>query len=302
MFVPFCFSVVVSQLGRHPALADIGHVQVLWRSVVVPLAVAACSLYEQSEFPDAAVQITPPPHYRIWWDVVQSCSGFVLPFEAVTWFTVPPGGLSYRGKSAAGVWFNESNRIVLSQAWQHVGSLVRHEILHALLGVGSHPAEFFERRCADLVACSGECALGVGILPDAIELSADELQVEVNVFPGAPSISLHDGLATIVVHVRNPLDSNAFVPAWQFTTATCPIGYFLVSASRPDRHDAGCSYLDYEIVDQRVYFRPGERRRLVFEVDLKFPDSGGSFEAEFINVSAVVMDRLQWPTAIRIRR
>jgi hypothetical protein len=37
------------------------------------------------------------------------------------------------------------------------GALVRHEMLHDLLGRGDHPAEFFQRRCGAVVYCNAEC-------------------------------------------------------------------------------------------------------------------------------------------------
>lgn len=272
----------------------------LLRSAVLCLGVAACSLFDESEFPDAAVQIMPPSRYRAWWDVVESCSGNVLPFESISWFTVPPGHLDVRGESAAGVWYGDTNRIVIAQGWRDDGPLVRHEMLHALLNTSAHPAEFFQSRCADLVACSGECEVRP-VLPNATEVAAEVLQVSITLFPRAPSVTLHEGWATIVVDVHNPSGGNVFVPFQRFTSVTCPVGYFIVSASRPDRHDAGCAYLDYDVSDLRVYFRPRERRRLVFEADLRAPDSGGSFEDEVINVSAVYLDRIQEPTQLRIR-
>lgn len=225
---------------------------VQWRYVALCIGLASCSLYNDSDFPHAAVQITPPPQYRVWWDVVETCSKYVLPFEAVTWFTVPRGSLSLNGESAAGVWFSDGNRIVIGEGWRDNPALVRHEILHALLGTSSHPRDFFLSSCAGLVICSGECAER-SVLPDAIELSPEMLQVSVVAFPRMPSVTLHDGWATIVVEVRNPLSDNAFVAHERFTSSTCPFGYFIRSALHPERHDAGCASLDYEVSDSRVY-------------------------------------------------
>jgi hypothetical protein len=36
-------------------------------------------------------------------------------------------------------------------------AIVRHEMLHDLLGRGDHPAEYFQRRCAAVVACNEAC-------------------------------------------------------------------------------------------------------------------------------------------------
>ena len=35
--------------------------------------------------------------------------------------------------------------------------VVRHEMLHELLGRGDHPAEYFQRRCGSVVICNEVC-------------------------------------------------------------------------------------------------------------------------------------------------
>ena len=87
----------------------------------------------------------PPPQYRVWWEVVEACSGRRAPFDAVAWFKVPVGELVVRGETAAGAWFVFGNRIAIVDAWLNGDPLVRHEMLHAILETGDHPKEYFQR-------------------------------------------------------------------------------------------------------------------------------------------------------------
>lgn len=69
-------------------------------------------------------------------------------------FTLP----GRRGVFSA-IWYSEGNRIVMVQqeATWNIG--VRHEMLHALLHVGTHPREYFLERCRGVVYCGdGVCS------------------------------------------------------------------------------------------------------------------------------------------------
>ena len=264
------------------------------RSLLVRLALcgvtAACSDVFEPLFPPNAVRVTPPPQYRVWWEVVERCSGYSADFAAVTWHRVPIGeGLTVRGESAAGAWFASGNAIAIGDGWRTVGSLVRHEILHAILRTGTHPREYFREACGDEVMCGRDC-LGAVVLANAIPLAIEQLNVDATLFPRYPSLGRDDGYAAVVVRVRNPYHVNAFVNAHRFSQATCPVGFVITSLSDAQRHDEDCRALRYNASDARVYFKPGEMRHLVFDLNLRSVASG-PFHAEAVVVSAVLMDQ-----------
>jgi hypothetical protein len=262
------------------------------RFLLLPLALcatASCTAVFEPEFPPNAVLVTPPPQYRVWWEVVESCSGHTRSFDAVRWYRVPLGaGLTVDGKSAGGAWFADENSIAIGDGWRTNGSLVRHEILHAILGTGSHPDEYFRGACGDVVLCGRDCREDV-LLPNAIPLAVQQLNVDATLFPRFPSLERDDGKAAVVVRVRNPYSVNAFVNAQHFAQATCPFGFALTSVSDPRRQDEECRPLRYNVADARVYFRPGEIRHLLFNLDLR--NSGGPFRAEAVIVRAILMDQ-----------
>lgn len=270
----------------------------LFSALALCVATAACRDVFEPEFPPNAVLVPAPPQYRVWWEVVESCSGHTADFDAVRWYRVPIGeGLTVKGESAAGAWFAAENSVAIGDGWRAVGPLVRHEILHAILKTGSHPGEYFRDACGDEVACGRDCLEDVA-LPNAIPLAVEQLNVDATLFPKAPSLERDDGKAAVVVRVRNPYGVNAFVNAQHFAQATCPVGFVLTSVSDPVRSDEDCRYLHYNADDARVYFRPYEMRQLVFDLDLR--SGGGPFRAEAVTVSAILMDhrRGAWPTTI----
>lgn len=264
------------------------------RSLLRPLALCAvtatCTGVFEPEFPPNAVLVTPPPQYRIWWEVVESCSGVTRSFDAVSWYRVPIGqGLTVRGESAAGAWFAEENSIAIGDGWRANGSLVRHEILHAILQTGSHPKEFFRDACGDEILCGRDCLDDV-VLPNAIPLAVEQLNVDATLFPRVPSLGRDGGYAVVVVRVRNPYNVNAFVNAHRFAQATCPVGFVMTSIADSRRYDEDCRPLRYNAADTRVYFKPGEIRHVLFDLNLQ-SISSGSFQAEAVIVSAILMDQ-----------
>ena len=271
----------------------------LVRVAVLCLVATACRLGLDEDFPESAAPFVPPPQYRTWWEVVESCSGRSAPFEAVSWFKVPVGELLVRDKTAAGAWFVFRNRIAIANAWTTIGSLVRHEMLHAILETGGHPEGYFRGRCGDVVACSDDCQ-PPSRLDDAVALSPHVFEAEAALYPARPSLTAYGGRMTVVVTMRNPTDRNAYFEfGWQQDTR-CAVGYMISSVADPRRSDIECSWFEASN-DGRTWFRPGETRRMVFEVDLRAPTYGGrAFAAEPVTLSAIVVDNLRGTTALSL--
>jgi hypothetical protein len=110
------------------------------------------------ELPEAAEALTPPASYAEWWQATEQCAGLRGDLSRLTWFDLP-GRTSFVYGSAQynGYWWNGVHWILLAGEKVNDPFIVRHEMLHELLGRGDHPAEYFQRRCAGVVACTESC-------------------------------------------------------------------------------------------------------------------------------------------------
>lgn len=98
-----------------------------------------------------AVPMTPPSSYAKWYAETEACSGLTGRFDRLRWWTAP--GRSFQletGPQADGLW-DASGNIVIASALIHDQHLVRHEMLHDLIGEPGHPAHYFRDRCKGLV-------------------------------------------------------------------------------------------------------------------------------------------------------
>jgi hypothetical protein len=185
--------------------------------VLLLALVAGCESPTAPALPPGAVQFTPPAVYREWWDLTQACSGLSGDLARVTWYHVPgaewiPLG---DGTQVNGSWNPAGNRIVLAAAAELDGSLVRHEMLHALLRSGGHPRAAFIGRCGGTVVCIEQCITEAGPAPapDATaQLVAPEaLQIGVELSSTTPRASVDDGHFRMVIAARNPTPNPVIV-------------------------------------------------------------------------------------------
>jgi hypothetical protein len=113
------------------------------------------------ELPPSARPLAPLAVYADWWRATEECSGASGDLARVRWFVVPESdSFSYRGVRYDGYWWNEVHWITLAAARVQDPTIVRHEMLHDLLSRGDHPPEYFQRRCAAIVACNEDCRTG----------------------------------------------------------------------------------------------------------------------------------------------
>jgi hypothetical protein len=110
------------------------------------------------ELPAMAEALSPPDSFRDWWLATENCAGIQGNLSRITWFVIPGRTSFVYGKGQYdGYWWDNVHWILL--AGDKVGNpfIVRHEMLHELLGRGDHPAEYFQRRCAAVVGCNEAC-------------------------------------------------------------------------------------------------------------------------------------------------
>ncbi len=125
----------------------------IFRFSCLAATVSACALPRAGGAPVAPVErswaVPTLELYQEWWRRTEECSGLKGDMSRVTFYAVdsPSGSISLGREVAHGWWIRDGNRIylpanALSEEW-----LVRHEMLHALLQRGSHPADYFVKRC-----------------------------------------------------------------------------------------------------------------------------------------------------------
>jgi hypothetical protein len=116
-------------------------------------SVAACAVPRAAGAPLAPVEraweVPTLELYSDWWRKTEECSGRKGDMSEVTFYAVdaPTGAIGLNGTVAHGWWVRQGNRIYLPANALGEEWLVRHEMLHALLQRGSHPAGQFVGAC-----------------------------------------------------------------------------------------------------------------------------------------------------------
>lgn len=110
------------------------------------------------ELPAGSERMVPLTRYADWWRDTEDCAGIDGDFSRLSWFDVPGRtSFTYGGVQYDGYWWNGVHWILLAGDKIADSSIVRHEMLHELLGRGDHPALYFQERCAGVVACNETC-------------------------------------------------------------------------------------------------------------------------------------------------
>jgi len=223
------------------------------------LALAACDSPTAVQLPAGAVRFTPPSVYRQWWALTEQCSGRQGSFDAISWYVVPDARTLPGTNRLNGLWYG-TDQIVLTGANDGIsaGDLVRHEMLHALLGPGvnGHPRDMFVVRCAGVVVCVEECLTDAGPAPPpdpAARLESDStLEVTVDVEPDAPGSGTWDGYLMMTVHAHNPAP-------YPIVARRGGFGYHL----RAPGNDVW--YALPVAAPEETRFAPGETKNLIFD-------------------------------------
>ena len=96
--------------------------------------------------PTGDVPLNPPAVYREWWNKTQACSGLTGDFERITWSVIQGSSFACSSGQCAGHW-SEDHHIYLAGDWSMDEMVVRHEMLHDLIGRPGHPAPPFGQGC-----------------------------------------------------------------------------------------------------------------------------------------------------------
>jgi hypothetical protein len=248
-------------------------------SVAVPIALAVLALILRllacavtDPLPAMAQRFTPPSVYGRWWSMTESCSTISASFNVVEWFVVPSAQLfPHEGQDVAGYYDPRHHRIVLAEAGQMDGALVRHEMLHAIIGGRGHPRSQFLGRCGGVVVCPETCIQDAGAppIPGAAlrRVPPESLQVAVQVDPAQPSASRDQGYFDTIVNAINHSPDSVVVMLPPASDAGPPVAF---------RFDwqyklGGLMYDDRALDAQVTIFAPGEVKQRVFDLRVGAP-------------------------------
>jgi hypothetical protein len=116
---------------------------------MLTVPVAGCAVSGKS-LPLGAVPMPAPPVFQEWFERTQECSGLQGTFAALRWFVIPGvSSFQTRDGPAVGMWKKGqgSGSIILAGNLADRELVVRHEMLHSLIGRSGHPSKLFIERC-----------------------------------------------------------------------------------------------------------------------------------------------------------
>lgn len=96
--------------------------------------------------PEGETPFQPPPVYREWWAKTQACSGRKADFSRIRWSLVEGNSFPCKSGKCVGHWQSDG-QIWIASDWADNEMVVRHEILHALIGQPGHPNPPFGAEC-----------------------------------------------------------------------------------------------------------------------------------------------------------
>jgi len=132
------------------------HMPRLARCLALGAAVLSCASPAAPIAPAAladATPLAPPAWYASAYASMERCSGLTGDFARIRWYHVPGSLVSApdAGGYAAAVTYPSLHTIVIADFYANDTFVVRHEVMHDLANVTSHPPEWFDGRCGDLM-------------------------------------------------------------------------------------------------------------------------------------------------------
>ena len=230
---------------------------------------AACHAPLDPPPPVGAERFIAPPIYQQWWSMTSECSGASGSLGSIDWFVVPGvARFEFEGQQVSGYWSRAGNRIVMAERAMLNGTVVRHEMLHALQRTGAHERRAFLGRCGGVVICITSCLQEGGRPPvpraTLPRLRPEEMALDVIVEPAQPGARAWDGHFRLTVTVRNLRRDSVVVVLPPSGDAGAPQGFSLELAAS----DLGIWSGDRAWDSAVTVFGPGETHRAVFDFRL----------------------------------
>lgn len=230
---------------------------------------AACNAPLDPPPPHGAERFIAPPIYQQWWSMTSECSGISGSLGSIDWFVVPGvARFEFEGQQVAGYWSRAGNRIVMAERAMLNGTVVRHEMLHALQRTGAHERRAFLGRCGGVVICITSCLQEGGrppVPPATLpRLRPEEMVLDVIVEPAQPGARAWDGHFRLTVTVRNPRRDSVVVVLPPSGDSGAPPGFSLELSGS----DLGIWSGDRAWDSAVTVFGPGETHRAIFDFRL----------------------------------
>lgn len=139
-------------MGRRSAPA-----RLVWAAGLL-LGLTGCGFDPEGDMP-----LDPPPIYREWFAKTEACSGRTGDFDRLRWSVIEGRSFPCSSGECAGHW-RTNHQIFLAGDWVMDEMVVRHEMLHDLLGRTGHPDPPFGVGCPLTWASwnGGSAGLNVG--------------------------------------------------------------------------------------------------------------------------------------------
>jgi hypothetical protein len=123
----------------------------LGQAALIPAMVGACNPTAPNDsLPAGAVPMAAPEVYREWFARTQQCSHLSGTMDRVQ-FLVVPGVATFETEAGpkVGLWVRRGGQhyIVVAGDYADHEMVVRHEMLHSLIGASGHPAGLFSDKC-----------------------------------------------------------------------------------------------------------------------------------------------------------
>ena len=227
-------------------------------AVIGATSLAACGSPTR---PPNAEPFTPPAVYVRWWQMTEQCSGVSGKLDAIQWFRTPGSELIHNGESVTAYWSKRDNLIVIAEDYVRHGLVVRHEMLHALLGSVRHPRAAFLNSCGAVVDCSGTCVEDAEswspqppfsiVPPESLSVTATSVVL--------PAERDGERFVQLRVEVENSRDRAAVVSVPGFEQTPPTFGYDVRGPT------GGISSNVRGEDSSMVFFAPREKKEKVFE-------------------------------------
>lgn len=229
---------------------------------------ASCDRIVDPPLPATAASFVPPPVYAKWWAMTTTCSGISGSLDNISWYVVP-GVTQFKldKETVSAYWTEASNSIVVADSSVLDGSVVRHEMLHALVRTSGHPRSAFLDHCLGVVSCTPECVSDAGPAPGLAAtgpaVPPDSIDVSIDFLPNAPASNVDGGVFTMVVSAHNSADHRVIVsllsPNGSFAA---PFSYEIRQAFTPGGVLRGSINITDPVM---IRFAAGETKRQYFD-------------------------------------
>jgi hypothetical protein len=257
-------------------------------SLLIGSMVACTSATAPAPVPQQATNMAPLAQYSLWWKMTEACSGLTGDFNSIKWYSHPdrPTPSDSLGDGAVeGEYYYDSKSVVIVESALNNPSVVRHEMLHALIAQRGHPTAEFRDKCGGIVTCVDACSRAVGTLPaalpDAKIVSVDSMQLTSSVAPTVISRTATNGWFALTVQVTNPRPYPVWVrlkPMSGESDLAATFGFSTAAGSRFDN-----------VNGDLVSFAAGETKRVVFDLTIDdIPKQSGAAEISAFYNSAVL--------------